>query len=255
MQNINYNHSQNLHLLDAPSQMFPIINDTYKPRSLLDVGCGLGTWLKIASDCGIDDFLGIDGIEVEDDSFLVSKNRFQKQNLISHWDLGRKFDLLICLEVAEHLPSESADSFIQALTNHSDVIVFSAAVPNQPGQGHINCQWINYWQNLFNKYDYACFDEIRPIIWNKSFPEWWYKQNIFIARKDEVKAGKESRISSMIHPDFYIDLYKSYIKIEECYIRAEESLNMIMSGKGNFSCHIKVFLKSVKNLLTLKMNK
>lgn len=247
MTKINYNHSKNLHLLDAPSKIFPMILQKYDPKSILDVGCGLGTWLKVISDCGIDDFLGIDGIEVADDSFLVSKSRFQKQNLISHWDLDRKFDLLLCLEVAEHLPSESADSFIQTLTNHSDIIVFSAAVPHQPGQGHINCQWINYWQDLFNKYGYACFDEIRPIIWSKSFPEWWYKQNIFIAKKD-VDSGSESRISSMIHPDLYTDLYKSYIK-------TEESLNMIMSGKGNFSRHTKLFLKSFKNLLTLKINK
>lgn len=248
MTKIHYNHSQNIHLLDAPSNIFPIIIQKYDPQSVLDVGCGLGTWLKVISDCGIDDFLGVDGIEIAEDSFLVSKNRFQKQNLISHWDLGRDFDLILCLEVAEHLPRDSASNFIRCLTNHSDIIVFSAAVPNQPGQGHINCQWINYWQDLFNKYGYACFDEIRPTIWSKSFPEWWYKQNIFIAKKDEVNAGREPRISSMIHPDFYTNLYNSHTQIEE-------SLNMIMSGKGNFSCHTKVFLKSVKNLLTFKINK
>lgn len=211
MQNINYNHSKNLHVLDGPSAIFPIINNIYKPNSILDVGCGLGTWLKIVSGYGIEDFFGIDGIEVSEQDFLISKKKFQKQDLTSSWDLGRKFDLVLCLEVAEHLPSDSANNFIKALTNHSNTIVFSAACPNQIGQGHINCQWIDYWQELFNKNGYACFDEIRPIIWRQNFPEWWYKQNIFIARKDEANSGRESRILSMVHPD----LYNSYVEISQ----------------------------------------
>jgi SAM-dependent methyltransferase len=235
MQNINYNHSQNLHTLDAPSVIFPIINNTYKPRSILDVGCGLGTWLKVASNYGIEDFFGIDGIEVSDEDFFISKEKFKQQNLTEYWDLGRKFDLILCLEVAEHLPSDSSANLIHSLTNNSDTIVFSAACPHQPGQGHINCQWIEYWQNLFNKNGYACFDEIRPVVWNENFSEWWYKQNIFIARKDEVNAGKEARIISMIHPD----LYKGYV-------RESELLDLIACGNSNPKMYIKLLLMSVR---------
>ena len=75
--NINYTHSQNLHTLDAPSIIFPIVNNLYKPQSILDVGCGLGTWLKIISDSGIEDFLGIDGIEVRDEDFLFQRKIFK----------------------------------------------------------------------------------------------------------------------------------------------------------------------------------
>ena len=114
--NINYTHSQNLHTLDAPSIIFPIINNLYKPQSILDVGCGLGTWLKVVSDSGIKDFLGIDGIEVRDEDFFVSKKNFQEYDLTDSWNIERKFNLLLCLEVAEHLPSDSASNFIQNLT-------------------------------------------------------------------------------------------------------------------------------------------
>ncbi|MCA6585344.1 MAG: methyltransferase domain-containing protein [Pseudanabaena sp.] len=242
--NINYNHSQNLHILDAPSIIFPIINSLYNPKSILDVGCGLGTWLKVISDSGIEDFVGIDGIEVRDEDFFVSKENFQKYDLKNSWDIGRKFDLLFCLEVAEHLPSNSSTNFIQNLIKHSDTIIFSAACPYQPGQGHINCQWIDYWQDLFNKYGYACFDEIRPLIWNKNFPEWWYKQNIFIAKKDEVNVGKEPRIISMVHPDLY-----------ESYVRLSESFDVITSGNASFSTYLQMLIKSVKKLIFRRINK
>ena len=230
---INYSHSGNMHLIDAPSVIFPIINELYRPKNILDVGCGIGTWLKTISDHGIEDYLGIDGIEVGVNEFLVSKEKFKKYDLTHHWDLGRKFDLLLCLEVAEHLPSDLASDFVQSLTNHSDIIIFSAACPNQPGQGHINCQWIDYWQDLFNKHRYACFDEIRPLVWNKDFPEWWYKQNIFVAKKDEINAGKETKLMSIIYPDLYIETFKS--------------LHKLLEGNAGFKTYLKIFLKKIKN--------
>lgn len=246
--NINYNHSQNLHIIDAPSIIFPIINSLYNPQSILDVGCGLGTWLKVISDSGIEDFLGIDGIEVRDEDFFVSKENFQKYDLTDSWNIKRKFNLLFCLEVAEHLPSNSASSFIQNLTKHSDTIIFSAACPNQPGQGHINCQWIDYWQDLFNKYGYACYDEIRPLIWDENFPEWWYKQNIFIAKKDEANAAKEPRIISKVHPD----LFTSYVNTS---MALSESLDHLKGGNASFRIYLQMLVRGAKKLIIRRLNK
>jgi SAM-dependent methyltransferase len=246
--NINYNHSQNLHIIDAPSIIFPIINSLYNPQSILDVGCGLGTWLKVISDSGIEDFLGIDGIEVRDEDFFVSKENFQKYDLSDSWNIKRKFNLLFCLEVAEHLPSNSASSFIQNLTKHSDTIIFSAACPNQPGQGHINCQWIDYWQDLFNKYGYACYDEIRPLIWDENFPEWWYKQNIFIAKKDEANAAKEPRIISKVHPD----LFTSYVNTS---MALSESLDHLKGGNASFRIYLQMLVRGAKKLIIRRLNK
>jgi SAM-dependent methyltransferase len=235
MNDIDYKHSQNIHTLHAPTVIFPLINEVYKPNSILDVGCGMGTWLKIISDSGIEDFLGIDGIEVANDDFFVSKEKFQKYDLTTSWSINRKFDIVLCLEVAEHLPHNSASNFIKALTNHSDTIFFSAACPNQPGQGHINCQSIEYWQQLFNEHGYACFDEIRPMIWNEKFPEWWYKQNMFVAKKDENNSGKEDVLLSIIHPDFF-----------KHQVEKTKFLDTIESGNASFKIYLKMIIRSMK---------
>jgi hypothetical protein len=248
MKNINYTHSENLHIIDGPSIICPVINNLYKPRSVLDVGCGLGTWLKVISDLGVEDFLGIDGIEVPDEIFFISKDNFKKYDLVDYWDIGRKFDLLFCLEVAEHLPSNFASNLIQNLTQHSDIIVFSAACPNQPGQGHINCQWLDYWQSIFNEYGYACYDEIRPLIWDKNFPEWWYKQNLFIAKKDKINAGKEDRIISKVHPDLY-EIYTNKS------LELLQSLDQIKSGNSNFSIYLKMLIRGLKKQILRRINK
>ena len=243
MNKIDYDHSQNLHLMDAPSRIFPIINTKYNPKSVLDIGCGKGTWLKVVSECGIEDFLGVDGVEVINDNFLVSKESFFYQDLREQWDLNKKFDLAICLEVAEHLPEESAVNFIYSLILHSNTIIFSAACPHQGGQGHINCQWPSYWQEIFNNYGYACFDEIRPIIWNYDFPEYWYKQNIFVAKKDEKIAGTEERILPLVHPV----LYESYC---QSYIRQLDINRKMIDGEISPKTYIKMFIKSLKVLIS-----
>ena len=64
--------------------------------------------------------------------------------------LTKNYDLAISLEVAEHLSSESANMFIACLTNMSDIVLFSAAIPGQGGENRINEQWPKYRSGLFN---------------------------------------------------------------------------------------------------------
>jgi hypothetical protein len=54
---------------------------------------------------------------------------------------------------------------------------------------------------LFNDQGYACSDKVRWIIWDMTEIEPWYRQNIFLATKDEKNAGYEKRLHSVIHPD------------------------------------------------------
>jgi SAM-dependent methyltransferase len=180
---IEYDHSSNLHTLVGPQATLPVLFANEKPLSLLDVGCGNGTWLKAAIDFGIPDVFGVDGVEVPPDKMYIPAENIRHQDLTRPWNLGRRFDAVLCLEVAEHLDSSFAPLLIDALVKHGDRIYFSAASPGQSGQHHVNCQWPAYWQRLFNEHGYVCEDNLRWLIWDDSQIEPWYRQNLFLARQ------------------------------------------------------------------------
>ena len=198
---IDYDHSRNPHTLDSPRHALPIVFRDRRPQSLLDVGCGTGTWLKAAHEFGIQDLRGVDGIRVGADQFEVSHDLFQQSDLTLPIDLNRKFDAVLCLEVGEHLDPNHASTLIASLARHADWILFSAACPGQPGQHHVNCQWPAYWQKRFNDQGFACSDEIRWRMWNVREIQPWYRQNIFSAERHPELAGTEERIDPVIHPD------------------------------------------------------
>ena len=201
--NIDYDHQKNIHTIE---NAFATLSNLFRsgvPSSILDVGCGTGTWLRADADLGVADYLGIDGIVVADEVRHVPKSTIQQHDLSKSFNLNRRFDLILCLEVAEHLPESSSDNLISSLVTHSDTILFSAACPGQHGQHHINCQWPAYWQESFNRHGFTCDDSVRWQIWDEARIQPWYRQNIFRARHDNITAGHEPRIMAVIHPDMH----------------------------------------------------
>jgi hypothetical protein len=196
-----FDHTRNIESVEGPQLALPIILEGLNVSSVLDVGCGSGAWLQAAVGYGIVDIQGIDGVDVCHSKLLTLHDKFQQKELTKPWDLKRKFDLAICLEVAEHLDPSCAELLLKNITMHSDLVLFSAACPSQNGQHHVNCQWPVYWQSIFNMLGYVCSDSIRWKIWEVSEIEPWYRQNIFMATRDSEKAGSECRIRSVIHPD------------------------------------------------------
>jgi hypothetical protein len=150
---------------------------------------------------GAREVFGIDGVPIAHERLLFDPQFFRVWDLTSPLDLGRKFDVTLCLEVAEHLDEQFAPTLIDNLTRHSDRVVFSAACPDQPGQHHVNCRWPSYWQTLFNQRGFACEDEVRWQLWEEAQIEPWYRQNMFIAKHMPHLAGLEPRIHPVIHPD------------------------------------------------------
>ncbi len=203
MSKIDYNHSSNIHTLEGPQVVLPVIMDIIRAKSLLDVGCGIGTWLKAAQKSGITDIFGVEGATMPPEQLLVSPSLFRQQDLTRPWNLGRRFEAALCLEVAEHLDGQYAGVLIDALATHSDCVVFSAACPGQPGQHHVNCQWPAYWQKLFNERGFVCTDEVRWRIWDDERIEPWYRQNLFVARRNAGEAGREPRLPAVMHPAIY----------------------------------------------------
>jgi hypothetical protein len=162
------------------------VNDVFHPLSVADIGCGVGYWLKVWKEkFGIDDIFGLEGPYITSDMLKVPPGNVRFQDLKSDFNINRKFDLVMSMEVAEHLPESFAEHFISSLTQLSDVILFSAAIKGQGGTYHINEQMPEYWAAKFAARGYTPIDFIRPKIWSNEKVEWWYRQNILLYIKNE----------------------------------------------------------------------
>lgn len=208
-----YIHNEREHNTVSADFIVPQIIKIINPKSVLDIGCGIGTWLSVFKDNGIDDIFGVDG-EYVDKSLLfkyINEKQFKACNLNKKIDLGRKFDLAVSLEVAEHIESKNAYFFIENLVRHSESILFSAAIPSQGGQNHVNEQWLNYWIDIFQSFGYKSYDIFRPVIWGNNNVYWWYKQNMlfFSSRNFETTTLDTFNSQNIVHPELY------QLKLEE----------------------------------------
>lgn len=200
--------------LSSAEVIVPLVLKLVHPRSIVDVGCGTGDFLCIFKKNGVKDILGIDGNWVDPKKLKIPEESFQSANLENPLNINKKFDLVVSLEVAEHLPDKSAESFIENLTDLGSIILFSAAVPLQGGRHHVNEQWPEYWKKIFNKKDYVLIDPFRKKLWDNAEVSYWYAQNIFLFVKKDIldndiellnafeKTNKN--IISKVHPALYM---------------------------------------------------
>ena len=183
------------------------------PRSVIDVGCGMGTWLAEFQRRGVTDIAGVDGEYVDAKALAIDPRFFIARDLRRPLDVGRIFDLAVSLEVAEHLPPEWAVGFVKELVALAPAVLFSAAVPFQSGEGHANEQWPNYWAQIFSSFGYVPLDCIRPRIWMDTAIEYWYRQNtILYVRRDRLESNAKLRVIAeqqpamvlpLVHPEVY----------------------------------------------------
>ncbi len=225
-----YIHDTNIHNGESAKEVVPILIELFKPKSVVDVGCGLGDWLHEFKKNKIEDILGIDGDWVSKQNLFISRKFFLEKNLTTELNLNKKFDLAISLEVAEHIPQHAADTFIKTLTSLSDNIIFSAAIPGQGGQNHLNEQWHEYWISKFEKHGFYFHDIIRPLIWKNEKVEWWYKQNIFYFSKTP---SQEVAYLNIIHPNHFNDKILYIQNIYEGKIGIRQSLYILKKSIFN----------------------
>lgn len=215
--------------------VIPLILRLVQPRTVVDVGCGDGSWLAVLNELGVADTLGIDGQYVERELLRIPQDRFIAMDLSQPLRLDRVFDLALSLEVAEHLPPESAGTFVHSLTQLAPVVLFSAAIPFQRGLHHLNEQWPDYWVALFKNYDYFPIDAIRGELWENGDIEWWYVQNALLfasaarIQNDPVLRREYERTNPrqlrIVHPGKYLEVAPPpQYKVREAYRLLIESL-------------------------------
>lgn len=177
----------------------PLVVDIFRPKSVIDFGCGTGAWLSEFVMWGVDEIYGLDGSD--EGHGLIGDEEFELVDLAQPYEFDRKFDLAMSLEVAEHLPYESADTFVDNVCNSSDNILWSAAVPGQRGVNHVNEQWPSFWAPKFLERGFYCNGSFRYRFWDNRQVETWYKQNILLFSRH--KHHWNDTVRDLIHPDNY----------------------------------------------------
>jgi SAM-dependent methyltransferase len=188
--------------LRSAKAIAPLVCEQFEVSSVVDVGCGVGTWLVAFADAGASDVLGLDGDYVDRSQLHIPAASFAAVDLTCPPALSRRFDLAISMEVAEHLDERYADGFIDFLTSLSDVVLFSAAIPGQGGVEHVNEQWQGYWAQKFAGHDFQPLDLVRPAVWNRSDVEWFYAQNtlVYVHRDVEPRITPHQMPLDVVHP-------------------------------------------------------
>lgn len=188
----------------------------FSPRSVADVGCGRGTWLKAFKENGAHRLVGFDGPWNRQDNMADAAIAFQGVDLnLPLPGQDGLFDLAMSLEVAEHLEPASAMTFVENLTRLSDVVMFGAAFSGQGGIQHLNEQAHTYWARMFLALGFTPYDLFRPSFWGHPGVKFWYQQNTFLyvrqgaaLNQTLIDAGHRpiGNIAFMdcVHPDLYV---------------------------------------------------
>ena len=233
-----------------------IKNNHVSLNSILDIGCGHGLFVESLRQCGFISY-GIEGsksaINMWPKKYLDSYKLLDlRENVYS--DIP-KTDIVICTEVAEHLPKDKAQHLISIIvSNKPEYIYFSAATFYQDmGQnpGHINEQPFMYWLNIFHSFGY-CIDVKRTHnlkvymmnnIENFQF-SWWYPKNLFILKK-----GNGFSHNKIVDFDYNINLnevfvnsgpphkiihYRDFMEYKYCILKQQyNDLIEILHGENN----------------------
>lgn len=157
-----------------------------KIESVCELGIGTGKLLKEFTDFfKIKDYIGYDLSIIPLEFLCLDNKHFIACDLSLPFENKKHYDLAISLEVAEHLPEESAETFLDNLTGvNNKYIMFSSAIKGQGGYNHINEQPHEYWVEKFERRGYKYSLDIRDNIKEKADVPFWYKQNIIFFEKD-----------------------------------------------------------------------
>ena len=123
------------------------IADEIHPKSVLDAGCAIGLLVEALRNRGIDAW----GLDISD--YAISQvhpamRPFCNIGSVAE-PLDKRYDLIVCIEVLEHLPQKESERALANLCQHSDDILFSSSPEDVTEPTHFNVQPPGYWADLF----------------------------------------------------------------------------------------------------------
>jgi SAM-dependent methyltransferase len=212
----------------SASRVISLVLPALDIGSVLDIGCAGGGWLKEWKQAGIGELLGVDGAYVNAADLEIEPEHFVPQDLSHPFDLGKTFDLVQSFEVAEHIDESASDVFVSNVAKHARrYILFSAAVPGQGGEHHVNEQPYDFWRRRFAKHGFVAYDFVRPRIAHDNRISFWYRYNILLFVKDSDTADLAPVVSATKIPDNLLvpDISSRWFKLRKNVVKSLSAKN------------------------------
>ncbi|MFH1202704.1 MAG: methyltransferase domain-containing protein [Candidatus Omnitrophota bacterium] len=181
-----FNHNLKTNIPIA-KDLVDILYNYFHPESVVDVGCGTAEYLAEFNRLGIK-IKGYEGSPAALKKAMVSGNFIQLADLREKIKSDERYDLALCLEVAEHIESRYSKILVDNLASLSDTIIFSAAIPGQGGHFHINEQPHEFWIGLWQERNYILRKDIIEALKEQMRERgilWWYTANLMVFLKSE----------------------------------------------------------------------
>ena len=153
------------------------IKNRLHPEKVLDVGCGPGMHVYSLRDQNVIAW----GYDIDS---RVKNQPYLRQ--VSMFDIEDQGDVVLCIEVAEHLETHLNADIVQAIRRcltPRGILIWTAAIPGQGGVGHINCQPQQYWHNMFVQAGLLPLSDLRQELlhWiTQGYHMGWFTQNLQI---------------------------------------------------------------------------
>jgi len=162
---------------------------------MLDIGCGLGDLVMMSRQLGIEAY-GVDQL-VTDDPWKWNQDWYFSHDLRQPFSLSQftevaVVNLVLCWEVAEHIPDDNINVFCDTVCNHlerdtNSILAFTAAHPGQGGTEHVSGRPATFWKDQFHSRGLTFLEEKTArlaLLWsNIGSPLWWLSSNLMLFEK------------------------------------------------------------------------
>lgn len=126
-----------------------IVSDI-RPRTVLDAGCAMGFLVEALRARGVQAW-GVDISEYAISQVHQSVRDFCRVGSIAD-PFDRRYDLIVCIEVLEHMPAAEGTRAVANLCAHTDDVLFSSSPNDFTEATHINVQPPEYWVEHFARH-------------------------------------------------------------------------------------------------------
>ena len=118
-----------------------------QPQTVLDVGCAMGFLVEGLRERDVE----ADGIDVSEYAIRQVRPDLQSYCRVSSIlePLSRRYDLIVSIEVLEHLSPALCENAIKNICTATDDVLFSSTPFDYREPTHVNVQPIEYWAELF----------------------------------------------------------------------------------------------------------